>query len=378
MLFNPKPVGLRFGTITRINYVAPVSPFVKRTNESNGLHLPSYVNSPQLHYVIQGGGILGIVFPGCAETFEESEQKSQLGERGERGRGRREQHGQGQRFQEQQQDRHQKIRHVREGDVIAMPAGVAYWGYNHETIRKIQGENDNRSNIVKVQRSLSVIRPRERREGEQEEKEERRERTQERERERRRGGGRGGNGLEETICSLRVEEYLNDPQRADIYNPQAGRISTLNSFNLPILNNLQLSAERVGLYRNGIYAPHWNINAHSILYVTRGRGRVQIVDHNGNQVFDGEVEEGQLLTVPQNFAVARQAGNERFEYIAFQRNYNAIINPLVGRTSAIRALPEDVVANAFQIRLDDARQLKFNRNENILFSGNSRSGRSSV
>ncbi|KAJ7972648.1 11S seed storage globulin [Quillaja saponaria] len=436
---------------------------VKRTIDSNGLHLPSYANAPQLHYVIQGRGILGIIFPGCAETFEESEE-SQQGQRGERGQGRREQQereergrgrreqqqGQGQRFQEQQQDRHQKIRHIRQGDIIAIPAGVAYWSYNHEnsplvivslldtsnndnqldqnprrfylagnpeeehqqqgqrqqgqsgkgrrgqqgqgnniysgfateflsdvfqvneeTIRQLQGENDDRRNIVKVQGGLSVIRPRESRQGEEEE-EEREERSRERREEQERGhrrGGRGGNGLEETICTLRIKENLNDPQRADFYNPQAGRISTVNSFTLPILNNLQLSAERVVLYRNGIYAPYWNINAHGILYITRGRGRIQIVDHNGNQVFNDDVEEGQLLTVPQNFAVAQQAGNEGLEYINFRTNDNAIINPLVGRTSAIRAIPEDVLANAFQIPLQEARQLKYNRNEDILFSG---------
>lgn len=58
---------------------------------------------------------MGVIFPGCPETFEESQQQ---------GQGR----SSDQSFREQ--DRHQKVRHVREGDILAIPAGVASWTYN--------------------------------------------------------------------------------------------------------------------------------------------------------------------------------------------------------------------------------------------------------
>lgn len=61
---------------------------------------------------------MGIVFPGCPETFEESQQQqSQQGQRRS-----------SESFREQ--DRHQKVRHFREGDILAIPAGVASWTYN--------------------------------------------------------------------------------------------------------------------------------------------------------------------------------------------------------------------------------------------------------
>lgn len=82
---------------------------LRRTIEPKGLHLPSYTTAPKLIYVVRGRGILGVVFPGCAETFEES-QKGQS-----RGRA----------------DRHQKVQQVKEGDIIALPAGVACWSYNN-------------------------------------------------------------------------------------------------------------------------------------------------------------------------------------------------------------------------------------------------------
>lgn len=63
--------------------------------------------------------------------------------------------------------------------------------------------------------------------------------------------------------------------------------------------------------QHGVYVPHWNLNAHSIVCVTGGRGRVQIVeDNNGRRVFDKEMKEGQVVVIPQNFVVVMQAGEE--------------------------------------------------------------------
>ncbi|EXB63053.1 Legumin A [Morus notabilis] len=60
-----------------------------------------------------------------------------------------------------------------------------------------------------------------------------------------------GNDLKETFCSMRLKENIDDPSRADIFTPQAGRINTVNSFNMLILRHLRLSAERGVLY-NGL------------------------------------------------------------------------------------------------------------------------------
>lgn len=115
-------------------------------------------------------------------------------------------------------------------------------------------------------------------------------------------------------------------------------------------------------------APNYNINAHSICYFTRGRGRIHIVDDKGNTVFDGEVRQGQVLTAPQNYATLKKAGSDGLEWISFKTNDNAQISQLVGRASAFRAMPEDVIANAFQISREEAKMLKNNRKEFGIFS----------
>lgn len=55
-----------------------------------------------------------MIFPGCPSTYQEPQESQQ------RGRSQR------------PQDRHQKVHRFREGDLIAVPTGVAWWMYNNE------------------------------------------------------------------------------------------------------------------------------------------------------------------------------------------------------------------------------------------------------
>ncbi|KAJ6352268.1 hypothetical protein OIU76_001473 [Salix suchowensis] len=395
---------------------------VRRTIEPNGLLLPSYSNAPQLIYIVQGRGVAGTLMPGCPETFQESQ-------------------GQGSRGL---QDQHQKVHRFREGDVIALPAGVAQWCYNdgnervitvavldvannanqlddmsprvrlesylfmhartrashanvasseqddnhfadmtsnnnaatssvewkqayllklsnvdEQVARRLQNESDRRGNIVRVKGGLQIVMPPSLRQEEHEQEHR----------------GEHRNGLEETMCTMRIRENIGDASRADVFTPEAGRISTLNSHKLPILRHIQLSADRGVLYNEAMMVPHWNLNAHSIIYGIRGQAHVQVVDHSGRTVFDGEMREGQVLTVPQNFAVVKRSDQQNFEWVSFKTNDNAMISPLAGRTSALRAMPAEVLANAFRISVEDARRIKFERQETTLISRRStRSG----
>ncbi|XP_047320982.1 11S globulin seed storage protein 1-like [Impatiens glandulifera] len=98
-----------------------------------------------------------------------------------------------------------------------------------KTAARLQGQDDNRGFIVRVGKEFEMQRP-------SKYEEERREQSQR------------SNGFEETVCTMRIRENLDDPERADVYTAQGGRISTVNSHNLPILKQIQLSAERGVLY----------------------------------------------------------------------------------------------------------------------------------
>lgn len=53
--------------------------------------------------------MLGIVIPGCDETFEEPQR-------------------------EREHDRHQKVRYLKQGDIFAVPPGIPYWTYNYANV----------------------------------------------------------------------------------------------------------------------------------------------------------------------------------------------------------------------------------------------------
>ncbi|KAI3742673.1 hypothetical protein L1987_60365 [Smallanthus sonchifolius] len=247
---------------------------------------------------------------------------------------------------------------------------------DRETAEKLQGQRDQRGHIVNVQQGLQIIRPQQSRRGSSGRFDPRQERQQH---QGRRGSGGWSNGFEETFCSLKLKENIENPSHADFVNPQAGKIANLNSFKFPILKHLQLSAERGELQRNAIQSPHWTINAHNLLYVTEGTLRVQIVNNEGNSVFDNELREGQVVVIPQNFAVIKRAGEQGARWVSFKTNDNAMIANLAGRVSAISSLPVDVVANSYQLSRQDAQKLKFSQRETVLFNSSYRSqGRASA
>lgn len=62
-------------------------------------------------------------------------------------------------------------------------------------------------------------------------------------------------------------------------------------------------------------APAFVRNAHQLLYVSRGSGRIQVASGDGETVFDEEVQEGTVLVIPQFFPSLKIAGNEGMEWI---------------------------------------------------------------
>ncbi|KAL5229313.1 hypothetical protein ABZP36_017578 [Zizania latifolia] len=363
---------------------------VRRVIEPRGLLLPHYSSAATLVYIIQGSGITGQTIPGCPETYQQQFQQSWQSQSFE-----------GQSQSQKFRDEHQKIQRFRQGDVVALPAGVAHWCYNDGEVpivaiyvsdifsganqldakqrdfflagnnkigqqsyrsetsqssknifsgfsaellsealgistgvaRQLQCQNDQRGEIVRSWYQPKQIQ------------------------------GGCSNGLDEGFCAMRVRQNIDNPNLADTYNPKAGRITYLNNQKFPILNLIQMSAVKVNLYQNALLSPFWNINAHSVVYVTQGRARVQVVNNNGKTVFNGELRRGQLLIIPQHHVVLKKAHQEGCSYIAFKTNPNSMVSQIAGKNSILRALPDDVVANAYRISREEAKRLKHNRGD---------------
>lgn len=115
--------------------------------------------------------------------------------------------------------------------------------------------------------------------------------------------------------------------------------------------------------QNAVLSPFWNINAHSVVYMIQGHARVQVVNNQGQTVFNDRLRQGQLLVIPQHYVVLKKAEREGCQYISFKTNPNSMVSHIAGKDSILRALPVDVLANAYRISRQEARNLKNNRGE---------------
>ncbi|KQK07831.1 hypothetical protein BRADI_2g37860v3 [Brachypodium distachyon] len=323
---------------------------------------------------------------------------------------------------------YQRVQRFTQGDVIALPSGVAHWFYNdgdvpivavyvfdinsnanqlepkqkefllagnyngvlqsgqnilngfnvqllsqafgirEQTTRRIQSLNRERGEIIRVELGLQFLKPVDTQQQRQQQQS-----FQPIQHPKGQSGpyrigqtsGGSHNGLEENFCSLEPRLNIEDPSRVDTYNPHSGSITHLNGQNFPILNLVQMSATRVNLYQNAILSPFWNINAHSVVYMIQGHALVQVVNNQGRTVFNGPLRRGQLLIIPQNYVVLKKAEREGFQYIAFKTNANSMVSSIAGKNSILHALPVDVITNAYHISIQEAQNLKNNRGEEI-------------
>lgn len=100
----------------------------------------------------------------------------------------------------------------------------------YNIVEQLVGQNDNRGLIVRAE-NFQVVFP-----GEQE-------------RQQSSPQDEFANIRASHLCSAQLSANIANPAFADVYNPRGGRVSSLNSHKLPVLDVLQLSAEIGVLYK---------------------------------------------------------------------------------------------------------------------------------
>ncbi|KAL1539686.1 11s globulin seed storage protein 2 [Salvia divinorum] len=379
---------------------------MRNTLRPNALSLPNYHPSPRLIYIEKGEGYISVIFPGCAETYQ-SYGGEQLSSESEQ--------------QGVKRDLHQKVHRIRRGDVIALPPGAVHWCHNdgsedliaisvndlnHQSnqldqkfrsfylagsapqgskgedtfhnifqsfdaelmaeafnvspdlIRRMQSMEQERGLSVMARESMKYIRP------------------DEDTYSRRRESPHNDNGFEETFCTMKIRTNIENQRDADIYSREAGKLKVVDMHRLPILSYIDMSAEKGTLFPNSMLSPHWAKEGHTIVYVTKGEAKVEIVDHSGQTMMNDRVSQGDMFVVPQFYTATAQAGNEGFEWVAFKTSGYPMRNDMAGYTSALRGMPLQVLTNAYQMSPAEAQSIKTNRgSETFLLSPAHRSGK---
>ncbi|XP_047976489.1 11S globulin seed storage protein 2-like [Salvia hispanica] len=360
---------------------------MRNTLRPNALSLPNYHPNPRLVYIEKGEGYISVIFPGCAETYQARGGEHLSSEQGEK------------------RDLHQKVHRIRRGDVIALPPGAVHWCHNdgsedliaisvndlnHQSnqldhkfrsfylagsepqasksektfhnifqafdaelmaeafnvspdlIRRMQATEEERGLSVMARESMRYIRP----------DEDVRKSSK---------PYHHNNGFEETFCTMKIRTNIENQRDADIYSREAGKLNVVDMHKLPILSYMDMSAEKGTLFPNSMLSPHWAMDGHTIVYVTKGEAKVEVVDHSGQTMMNDRVSQGDMLVVPQFYTSTARAGNEGFEWVAFKTSGYPMRNDMAGYTSALRAMPLQVLTNAYQMSPAEAQSIKINR-----------------
>ncbi|KAJ7541856.1 hypothetical protein O6H91_10G079800 [Diphasiastrum complanatum] len=319
----------------------------KITLNPRGLALPAYIDNHAIKVIVAGSARMGLVLPWGDRAIQRN------------------------------------VYRVQKGDVVAIPRGVPNWWYN---------DGDERTEIVAIVDTVG---------GEQPGRVECFDLAGGRE-------GRYGSVLrgfdreilaqawdvdEQTVTRLlesqnetgiiRVREGIEMPEvategsntyfadfvyrversHADVRVERGGQLHVVNRYKLPVLKHLDLGMACVKLEPNAIRAPGWTVNAHQVIYVVRGSGRIQIVRNNGEQALDTEVKEGSLVVIPRSFPAAKIAGSDGLDYLSVLTSDMPLTQELAGRNSVYNGIPSAVVARAFNIDEDLERKLRERRSE---------------
>ncbi|KAK2970445.1 hypothetical protein RJ640_015541 [Escallonia rubra] len=307
--------------------------------QKNGLGLPRYSDSAKVAYVLQGGGVAGIVLP----------------------------------------EQEEKVLPIKEGDAIALPFGVVSWWYNKEDTELVVLFLGDTSKAHKagsftdffltgsngiftgfstefVSRAWdldeSVVKTL--------------------------VGKQSGNGIVKLDAGFKMPEpkdehrhgmalnCLEAPLDVDIKN--GGRVVVLNTKNLPLVGEVGLGADLVRLDGSAMCSPGFSCDsALQVTYIVRGSGRVQVVGVDGKRVLETTIKAGNLFIVPRFFVVSKIGDPDGMEWFSIITTPNPIFTHLAGRTSAWKALSPEVLQASFNVAPDVEQQFRSKRTADAIF-----------
>ncbi|CAI6006891.1 unnamed protein product [Closterium sp. NIES-65] len=156
-----------------------------------------------------------------------------------------------------------------------------------------------------------------------------------------------GKGAKPGVSIFADFSYNLKARQPDIYVKRGGTVTAANGYKLPAFRKVGFAVARFSLEGNAMTAPAWLANAAAMVYVTKGKGRVEMVYLDGRQALRHDVKEGDLVVMPAGFPHSALAYGEGLECIAmipksrFQQGF------LAGTNSVWRTLPASVQRAAF-------------------------------
>lgn len=159
---------------------------------------------------------------------------------------------------------------------------------------------------------------------------------------------------------------------------KGGLLSLVNALQLPILKQLNLAFGLVRLQPGALIAPYFTTNSPSLLYVTEGRGRIEIAYPDGGVALRTNVTEGDVIIIPSGFPAAQHADeNSIFEWAAFSGSSLPIPSFLAGANSLYKSFPLPLLTSAFNVDKELEEKFRSRRTKDfIIFPAREKKGES--
>lgn len=162
--------------------------------------------------------------------------------------------------------------------------------------------------------------------------------------------------------------YNCEDAKKDVDVENGGRVAVLTSDNLPILSQIGLGADLVKLDPGAMCSPGFSADAaYQVTYVVRGSGRVQVVSNEGERVLDAEIKGGYFFIVPRFFVVSKRAGKDGLEWFSIITKEKPIFSHLAGKTSVWKALSAEVLCASFNVDKELEQHFRGRRMQDAIF-----------
>lgn len=143
----------------------------------------------------------------------------------------------------------------------------------------------------------------------------------------------------------------------------AGCMVVVNKLKLPVLGCTNFAVFHVSLLPGAMKAPHWS-DAPEVMYVTEGKGKIEMTYPGGKQALSKELKPGDLVVIPALFPHAEKAcDDDKFKWVTVVGCHSPKIAFLAGANSVYKAMPPELLEAAFGVEKELSQKFRSRRTD---------------
>ncbi|CAM6104057.1 unnamed protein product [Calypogeia fissa] len=142
----------------------------------------------------------------------------------------------------------------------------------------------------------------------------------------------------------------------------------LNSEKFPILEEIEVTAVHLILEPGALFGPMFTLNAHLLMCVTGGTGRIQVVGSAFKPLLDTEVTPGSVLLIPRFHPAIVTSGIYGLNVVALATSDWPVFSYLAGKNALDAGVPVEILAASNNVFVElQQKILDHRRTEKAIF-----------